>query len=92
MKLKITDLQSHDDDTNLAYTVTFDDFDRGRCMAVRLTRVRLFRARPRIPIVKDLMSSSRRRENYTLGSTDTETVVRTIQKYIEDEASRENPD
>jgi hypothetical protein len=91
MKLKITDLQSHDDDANLAYTVTFDDFDRGRCMAVRLTESAFFEPAAH-PDCEGFDVELEAEGKLHTRKYDTETVVRTIQKYIEDEASRENSD
>jgi hypothetical protein len=42
MTLKIIDLQCHEDGSNLAYTVTFDDQDRGRRMIAEVSESAFF--------------------------------------------------
>ena len=42
MNLKIIGLQSHEDDKSRAYTVIFDDLDRGRRMIAQVSEAALF--------------------------------------------------
>ena len=42
MTLKIIDLKSHEDDSDVAYTVTFDDVARGRRMIAEVSEAAFF--------------------------------------------------
>ncbi len=45
MNLKIVGLQTHEDESPLAFTVMFDDLDRGRRMVATVYRSRFSRLR-----------------------------------------------
>ena len=91
MILKIIDLQSHEDNSSLAYTVTFDDLGRGRRMMAQVSEAAFFEsaAHPECEAidVEPMARGAVHSEQY-----DTEVLVRVIKKFIRDKANRENPE
>ena len=88
MTLKIIDLQSHDDESSLAYTVTFDDSGSGRRMMATVSEAAFFEPAtyPDCEAI-DVLPNTRGTVRYE--KYDTEVVVGMIKKYIRDEANRE---
>ena len=90
MNLKIVGLQSHEDHKSLAYTVMFDDLDRGRRMVATVTEAAVIdsAAHPDCEAI-DVEAMARGRvhsEKYEI-----EAIVRVIKKF-RDEANRQHRD
>ena len=88
MRLKITDIHTHHDESNLLYTVTFDDFDRGRCVAVRITESVFFNPAAQ-PFCEGIDIEFEAEGKIRIEKYDTEALVRLIKNFIRDEGSRD---
>ena len=88
MRLKITDIHTHHDESNLLYTVTFDDFDRGRCVAVRITESVFFNPAAQ-PFCEGIDIELEAAGRIYIVKYDTEALVRLIKNFIRDEGNRE---
>ena len=88
MRLKITDIQTQHDESNLLYTVTFDDFDRGRCVAVRITESVFFNPAAQ-PFCEGIDIEFEAEGKIRIEKYDTEALVRLIKNFIRDEGNRE---
>jgi hypothetical protein len=91
MRLKITEIQMHHDESNLLYTVTFDDFDRARCFVVTLTESAFFDSAAH-PFCEAIDIELEAEGKIRIEKYDTEALVRLIKKFIRDEANRESPE
>ena len=91
MTLKIIDLQSHEDESPLAFTVTFDDLDRGRRMIATVSESAFFESAAH-PDCEAFDVEPKARGMLHSEQYDTEALVRIIKKFIRDEANRENPE
>jgi len=89
MTLKFIDLQSHDDESSLAYTVTFDDSGCGPAHDGDGIRSRFFEAAA-YPDCEAIGVEPRARGALHSEKYDTEDMVGMIKKYIRAEANREN--
>jgi hypothetical protein len=91
MNLQIVGLQTHADESPLAFTVMFDDLDRGRRMVATVSEAALRDsvAHPDCEAI-DVEPMARGTVNYE--KYETEAVVRVIKKFIRDKANRENPE
>jgi len=91
MNLKIIDLRAHEDESPIAYTVTFDDLDRGWCMVAEVSESAFFKPAAHGDCEAiDVAPSARGTLHYE--KYDTEAVVGMIKKFIRDEANREKPE
>jgi hypothetical protein len=90
MNLQIVGLQTHDDKSPLAFTVMFDDLDRGRRMVATVSEAALIdsAAHPDCEAIDvgPMTNGTVHSEQY-----DTAALVRVIKKFIRDKANRENP-
>jgi hypothetical protein len=88
MTLKIVNLQSHADESSLAYTVTFDDTGSGRRMIAEISEAAFFEstAHPECDAinVEPMARGTLHSEKY-----DTDDMIRMIKKCIRDEANGE---
>jgi hypothetical protein len=89
MTLTIISLQSHDDESSLAYTVTFDDSGSGRRMMATVSEAAFFEPAAH-PDCEAIDVEPRARGKLCYVKYHTEDVIRTIKKFIRDEANREN--
>jgi hypothetical protein len=91
MTLKIVDLLFHDAKSALAFTVTFDDLDRGWRMVATLSEAAFFESaeHPECEAfdVEPQALGKLHSEQY-----DTEELVRLIKKFVRDKANREKPE
>jgi len=91
MNLKIVGLQTQEDESPLAFTLMFDDLDRGRRVVATVTEAALrdSAAHPDCEgiDVEPMAWGTVHSEQY-----DTETLVRVINKFIRDKVNRENPE
>ena len=91
MNLKIVGLQTHEDESPLAFTVMFDDLDRGRRMVATVSEAAVIdsAAHPNCEgiDVEPMTGGTVHYEKY-----ETESLVRVIKKFIRDEANREPPE
>ena len=86
MNLKIIDLISHDDDSDLAYTVTFDD--SGARMMATVSEAAFFEPAA-YPDCEAIDVEPKARGKLCSVTYHTADVIRTIKKYIRDKANRE---
>ena len=91
MKLKITDIQTYHEESNLLYTVTFDDFDRARCFIVTLTES-AFVDPATHPFCEAIDIGLEAEGKIRIEKYDTEALVRLIKNFIRDETNRESPE
>ena len=89
MRLKITDIHTHYDESNLLYTITFDDFDRGRCVAVRITESAFFNPAAQ-PFCEGIDIELEAEGRIYIVKYDTEALVRIIKNFMRDKVNREN--
>jgi hypothetical protein len=89
MTLKIINLQSHDDESSLAYTVTFDDSESGRRMMATVSEAAFFEPAAH-PDCEAIDIEPRARGKLCSVKYHTEDVIRIIKSYIRDQANREN--
>ena len=89
MNLKIVGLQTHEDESPLAFTVMFDDLDRGRRMVATVSEAALIdsAAHPHCEAI-DVEPMARGTVQYE--KYETEAVVRVIKKFLRDRANRQN--
>ena len=91
MNLKIIVLQFHDDHESLAYTVIFDDLDRGRRMIAQVSEAALIDSAAH-PLCEGIDVEPQARAKSHSEQYDTEELVRVIKKFIRDKVNRENPE
>jgi hypothetical protein len=89
MTLRIISLQSHDDESSLAYTVTFDDSESGRRMMATVSEAAFFEPAAH-PDCEAIDVEPKARGKLCSVKYHTEDVIRTIKRYIRDEVNREN--
>jgi len=89
MNLKIIGLQSHEDHQSLAYTVMFDDLDRGRRMVAQISEAALIDPAAH-PLCEGIEVEPQARPKIHYEQYDTEALVRVIKKFIRDEANQEH--
>ena len=91
MNLKIIGLQCHEDHKSLAYTVMFDDLDRGRRMVAQISKAALIDSAA-YPLCEGIDVEPQARANIHYELYDTEALVWVIKKFIRDEANAEHPE
>ena len=87
MNLKIVGLQTHKDESPLAFTVMFDDLDRARCFVVTVTES-AFVDPAAHPFCEAIDIELEAEGKIRIEKYDTEALVRLIKKFIRDEANR----
>ena len=91
MNLKIVGLQTHEDESPLAFTVMFDDLDLGRRMVATVSEAAVSDSAAH-PECEGIEVEPMARGAVPYKKYDTEALVRVIKKFIRDEANREPPE
>ena len=86
MKLKIVGLQTHEDHKRLAYTVMFDDLDRGRRMIAQVSEAALIDPAA-YPLCEGIDVAPQAQADIHYEEYDTEALLRVIKEFIGDEAN-----
>ena len=89
MNLQIVGLQTHAAESPLAFTVMFDDLDRGRRMVATLSEAALSDPTAH-PVCEAIDVEPMARGTVHYEQYDTEALIRVIKKFIRERANREN--
>ena len=90
MNLKIIGLQSHEDHKSLAYTVMFDDLDRGRRMVTQISKAALIDSAAH-PLCEGIDVELQAQARIHYEQYDTEALVRVIKKFIATKRTMSTP-
>jgi len=86
MNLKIVGLQTHKDESPLAFTVMFDDLDRARCFVVTVTESAFFDPAAH-PFCEGIDIELEAEGKIRIEKYDTVALIQIIEKFIRDKVS-----